>query len=73
MQNEKLNTIYKDILKGINLCKESCDYFSVCGGGTPSNKYSENGTFISTETKHCILKFQKMFDVFLGNLETQLI
>jgi radical SAM protein with 4Fe4S-binding SPASM domain len=71
--SEKFSRIYSDILKGIILCKKECKYFSVCGGGTPSNKYSENGTFDSSETNYCRFKFQKLFDIFLNNVETAVL
>ena len=35
---------------GVELCRQECQYFSVCGGGEPVNKLSENGTFVSSET-----------------------
>jgi uncharacterized protein len=38
---------------GIARCRSNCDYFPVCGGGAPSNKFFENGTFASAETMHC--------------------
>ena len=70
---EKFKSIYTDILNGLMKCKKNCDYFSVCGGGTPSNKYAENGTFDSTETKHCKFKFQEVFDVFFENIECEVL
>ncbi len=50
---EKFITINQDIQAGVNLCRDTCDYFAVCGGGAPSNKYWENGTFNSSETIAC--------------------
>src|SRR5581483_4185689 len=44
-----------DIDAGIAMCRESCEYFSVCGGGEPVNKLAENGSFISTDTAFCRL------------------
>ena len=45
----------RDIDAGVAMCRERCEYFSVCGGGEPVNKLSENGTFVSTETTYCRL------------------
>jgi len=73
LASEKFKSIYTDILNGLMKCKKNCDYFSVCGGGTPSNKYAENGTFDSTETKHCKFKFQEVFDVFFENIEYEVL
>ena len=72
LETNKFKEIFSEILNGIHLCKEKCQYFSVCGGGTPSNKYSENGTFFSTETNHCKLKFQDLFDVFYKGVKKAL-
>ena len=37
------------------MCRERCEYFSVCGGGEPVNKLAENGGFASSETTYCRL------------------
>lgn len=58
--------MYSSIIKGLIACKQTCDYYDVCGGGTPSNKYSENGSFESTQTRHCLLRNQRLFEVVLG-------
>jgi uncharacterized protein len=73
LTTDKFKSIYYEILLGIKKCKQECDYFSVCGGGTPSNKYSENGSFNSTVTNHCRFRFQALFDVFISNLESEII
>jgi uncharacterized protein len=44
-----------DIRAGVEACKKECGYFSLCGGGAPVNKLSENGTFASTQTSFCNL------------------
>jgi uncharacterized protein len=41
------------IRSGIQKCKSECDIFEYCGGGTPSAKMSENGSFDSTFTEWC--------------------
>ena len=48
-----LTHMLEDIRAGVQMCRQSCQYFSVCGGGEPVNKLAENGTFVSTETKYC--------------------
>jgi uncharacterized protein len=50
-----LNRLQRDIAAGISKCRTSCDYFDVCGGGAPANKFFENKSFDSTETMHCRL------------------
>jgi uncharacterized protein len=66
----KLQRIQADIDEGIARCRESCSYFAVCGGGSPSNKYFENLSFASTETMHCRLSKQVLADVVLESFET---
>jgi len=44
-----------DIRAGVEACRKECGYFSLCGGGAPVNKLSENGTFASTQTSFCNL------------------
>lgn len=58
-----------DIDAGIALCRERCEYFSVCGGGEPINKLSENGSFISTETTYCRMTRMRATDLVLDLLE----
>lgn len=55
IHTEKFRAIWKDIAAGVRKCRDSCSYFAFCGGGSPSNKYVENGTFDSTETLQCRL------------------
>lgn len=47
---------------GVQRCKQTCGYFSVCGGGAPANKWFENGSFESTETVFCRFKKQYLAD-----------
>jgi uncharacterized protein len=68
----KLRLLQGDIEAGIARCRETCEYFGVCGGGSPSNKYFENGSFRSTETMHCRLSRKVVVDVLLQELEISL-
>jgi uncharacterized protein len=56
---------------GVIACAKTCDYFAVCGGGAPSNKLAENGTFSSTETMHCRGSIQAPIRIALANLEAK--
>ncbi|MGH7044829.1 MAG: cyclophane-forming radical SAM/SPASM peptide maturase GrrM/OscB [Stellaceae bacterium] len=58
-----------DIDAGVAMCREACEYFSVCGGGEPVNKLAENGTFASTETTYCRLTRMRVTDLVLDALE----
>jgi uncharacterized protein len=58
-----------DVEKGVALCRQTCQYFDVCGGGSPSNKLFETGTFASSETLDCTLTKQVVADMVLSDLE----
>ncbi len=58
-----------DIEAGVAICRERCEYFSVCGGGEPVNKLAENGTFVSAETTYCRLTKMRATDLVLDALE----
>lgn len=49
----KLRILNSEIRTGIEMCKSTCDYFPICGGGAPSNKLFEHNTFAATETLMC--------------------
>jgi uncharacterized protein len=66
---EKFQRIYRDIKAGVDLCRETCQYFGVCGGSACSNKYWENGTFNSAETNACKYRIQMITDLVLDELE----
>jgi uncharacterized protein len=59
----------QDIGAGVKMCRERCEYFTVCGGGEPVNKLAENGTFASTETTYCRLTKMRGTDVVLDAIE----
>ncbi len=69
--NPKFQRINADIQQGIQSCKETCQYFAICGGGSPSNKLHENGTFNSTETMACRLQIQAPTNAVLEHLEVK--
>jgi uncharacterized protein len=68
----KYQQICHSVDDGIARCRETCEYFGLCGGGSPSNKYFENGTFASAETMHCALAKKAVIDVLLARLESGL-
>jgi uncharacterized protein len=58
-----------DIALGVDACRRSCDYFSVCGGGAPVNKLSETGSFATDRTRFCELTQMVPVDLILEALE----
>lgn len=71
-KTEKFKRIYQDIQAGVQLCQETCPYFSVCGGGAPANKYYENGSFRTAETLYCKYTKKIITDIVLEDMERQL-
>ena len=69
---DKFQRIYRDMATGVDLCRQSCEYFCVCGGGAGSNKFWENGTFASTETSACKYRIKSVTDIVLAELENSL-
>ncbi len=64
-----IQAMSRDIRAGVARCRESCEYFSVCGGGAPINKLSENGSFDSGSTGFCALTQMVPTDLILEALE----
>jgi uncharacterized protein len=59
------SALARDIGAGVEACRLSCEYFSVCGGGAPVNKFFENGSFASTQTSFCALTQMVPTDIVL--------
>jgi uncharacterized protein len=68
-QRPVLVKMLADINAGVELCRQSCEYFSVCGGGEPVNKLAENGTFVSAETTYCRMAKMRATDLVLDLLD----
>ena len=71
-ENTKFKEINQKVQEGVNLCAQTCEYFEVCGGGSPGNKYFENGDFNTTETMYCRYTKKIILDVILADLESSL-
>jgi len=67
--NQRFHDTRTEIEKGRSRCEKVCDYFSLCGGGNPSNKMSEHGTFDAAETLACRFSRKLLIDEFLDYLE----
>jgi len=68
-QNASFQHVLADIEAGNKKCAETCQFYQYCGGSSPSNKYYENGTFDSTETRQCISTVQIPMQIVLADLE----
>jgi uncharacterized protein len=71
--SEVLRKMTEQINLGVESCRSGCQYFSVCGGGAPSNKLFENGTFASNETIYCRLTKKRVTDFVLGTIEDRVL
>jgi len=71
LMKPKFMEVNREIQQGVLQCLQSCPYFMFCGGGNPSNKLSENGTFNSTETRACRLRVKTATDAMIERLEKQ--
>ncbi len=69
LQRQHFLSVYEDIDRGVERCRADCPYFSLCGGGQPSNKLAENGTLDSTETMQCRLIIQGLCDLVMDEVE----
>jgi uncharacterized protein len=69
LDSPNLARMLRDIGAGVRMCRGTCQYFGVCGGGEPVNKLAENGTFASTETKYCRLTKMQPTDLVLEAIE----
>jgi uncharacterized protein len=58
----------EEIAAGVAKCKAECEYFAVCGGGRPANKFCETGRFDCTETRQCRVTIKALADVCADTL-----
>ena len=72
LNSDKFRNMSNDIARGLSKCRATCEYYSLCGGGAPVNKYFENGTFDSTETMFCRLNRKVLIDVIVEKLQRPL-
>ena len=62
------SALFRDIQQGVEACAQSCEYFSVCGGGAPVNKLFETGSFTGTRTSYCTLTQMVPTDLHPGGI-----
>lgn len=70
-ENHFFKLVNANIQKGVRLCRESCEYWKMCGGAMPSNKFAEHGDFDVTETMYCKFHKKILVDTVLDYLEEQ--
>jgi uncharacterized protein len=72
LKEDNFKHVFADIEAGVRLCSETCEYYAFCGGGAPSNKYYENGSFATAETMFCRYTIKLPLDIVLADLEETL-
>ena len=71
--NAKFLALKSEIDSGVVKCKESCEYFSVCGGGAPANKLGELGTMDASVTRFCECTVMGTADLVLSLVDEQVL
>jgi len=69
LAGKTLKKISKEIKLGIDKCRKECEFFNVCGGGAPANKFYENKSFNSAETNYCKYNLKIPSSIVLEYLE----
>jgi uncharacterized protein len=69
LNEPRFKKLHSQIVVGIEACRRSCAYFSVCGGGAPANKLGELGDLGGTETLFCRLVKQEVTEAVLARLD----
>lgn len=59
-----------DIQSGVEICRKTCPYFCLCGGGAPANKLYENGSFETAETRMCRAIVKDFADAVVEKIES---
>jgi uncharacterized protein len=71
LRDPKFIAVSAEVARGQERCRTTCQYFSICLGGSPANKLFENGSFDSTETLFCRLSKKAVIDVVLEKIERE--
>ncbi|MDI1465402.1 GRRM system radical SAM/SPASM domain protein [Catellatospora sp. KI3] len=69
LSNPVFQRVSDEIATGVQLCRQTCQYWRFCGGGSPSNKFFEHGRFDVAETRTCQVHKKATVDVLLRHLE----
>lgn len=65
--------LHREIARGIERCRGTCDYFPVCGGGRPANKFGEHGAFDVSETRQCAVTIKALADACVAFLRSHVM
>ena len=65
LASQAARELRSEVNTGVQKCRKTCAYFDLCGGGSPSNKYAECGSFRAAETLYCKLSKKAVVDQVL--------
>lgn len=68
-RRDAFDALQAQIKAGVARCRAACEYFAVCGGGRPSNKYAEHRSFDVAATRHCDVAVKALADACVDHLE----
>lgn len=57
------------IKSGNAQCKNSCEFYEVCGGGSPINRQYEHGSYETSATFYCDSRIKKTVPLILSRIE----
>lgn len=66
---DRFRRLWGELSAGVQQCRQGCEYFGLCGGGTGSNKFWEHGSLDSAETHACRFGTQIPVQVLLERFE----
>lgn len=72
-KNDIFQRALHDISMGLNRCRNECEYWKLCGGGSPSNKMFEHKTFDVSETQYCKIHKKAVIDSFIEEYESRVL
>lgn len=71
-KNAVFQKVNEEIQQGVQHCQAECGYWSLCGGGSPANKYFETGHLNTSETMHCKIHVKALTNTILEFFENEL-
>jgi uncharacterized protein len=69
LDNPRFRRILAELLEGVDRCRESCEFFALCGGGAPANKLAEHGSLAAAATAYCRAVVQRPIEIVLNAVE----
>ncbi len=68
---DTFDRLWSLVADGVRDCQSSCELFSLCGGGAPSNKLAETGNLAATESLSCRIRVKLVAKIMHDVLKNQ--